>query len=181
MLPREVEAALRVERWSELTKRLVAYGYRRLGRAKLELAEEAAHDAVAQLFDPAYAPWDPMTHPLVERLSSVINGFIVRDRARHVVTRPLHPTGDLAPTQPGRGAPHARRVEAREAQALEALAARAAGDGVATKLIEAVRAGADTPEAQARATGEKIDAVRAARRRLAAMADEVLRDMGDGA
>ena len=167
------EADLRTQDWSALHKRLTAYAYRRLGRRSMEIAEETATDVIAQLFDPAYARWDPTKQDLFTRLTSVINGIVVKKRLRRLVTKPLHFSADLMPTQPGKLSPHVLAVDAAEAQAHAELVERVAGDPVAAKILELVGAHVDDPFAQAEAAGESIYDVRLARRRLATEAEEI--------
>jgi hypothetical protein len=141
----------------------------------MEMAEDIATDVIAQLFDPAYAAWDPNKQDLFTRLTSVINGIVVKKRLRRLVTKPLHFDAHLSPTQPGALSPHAIAVDHAEALAYAETVKRTEDDPICTKIIEAIQKGIDDRFAQAEELGVSIDDVRAARWRLAAIAEEIAR------
>jgi hypothetical protein len=176
MLPKEIEAAVRAENWRVLMKRLVVYAHRRLGRLNFELAEDAAREVVVQLFDPAYASWDPSKLSVTRQLTSVINAFVVRQKVHRAPTRPLPALGTLSSVQSG-GDFRARHLEEEQTRAYALLLDHLKGDSLALKIVDLIGSGTERPEAQAAAAGVPVAEIRKARRRVGLMIHIVMREM----
>lgn len=171
MATHDLETVLSSQDWPAITKRLVLFAHRRLGGRSLETAREVVQEALARIWDPAYADWDPIAQPnLIRHLGSVVNG-IVRNlnasaRERSVVGRPSEVLDRLA--ERGAGAIDGRRVDGQidARKVIDRLLERTSADELVTDVVLLMSDGVDRPGEQAAKLERPIGDVYNARRRL---------------
>jgi hypothetical protein len=167
----ELTKRLARQDWAAVTKRLVVFAHRRLGGRSIETAQEIAQEAIARVWDPNYADWDPVTEPSIMRhLGSVVNGLIRNLNVSHRERAERAHDPEEVERAAGRSKDGAdgdgmdRRIDA--ARVIDRFLDRTAGDDLVTRLLMVMADGEDKPAQQATKLGVPVTEVYNARRRL---------------
>ena len=180
---RDVDALLAGQDWGAVYSAVVKYAFHRTRRRSWELAEDLAQEAIRRVLDPAYVDWDPVKEPAIERhLGSIVNSLVAnRTRAASTVReRSFAPAAALwsKPIDARPTPEEALEREALEVRALALLRARVAEDSLAAAIVEiVVHAGVDKPAALAEATGQAVEQIYKAQRRVAGHVAAVRREL----
>jgi DNA-directed RNA polymerase specialized sigma24 family protein len=144
-------------------------------------AEDLVQEAILRVIDPDGDPWDPATEPeLARHLMRIIDNIRRVERAHRKVQRDpsIEATVEERMT-PRAPTPEKPSVDAEgEGAAQRRLAAvkeKLGDDPVALKVIEQTEQGVDRPAEQALATGESLDDIRTARKRVRTAIATILR------
>jgi hypothetical protein len=188
--------------WADVVRRLTVHAFERIHRASWELAEEFAHDAIADLLDPAYAGWDREKYPdLMDFLGSTVNGRVSnywRRKSREgkrvalfadFADKPEVEGGDdpgeVPEEAPVDGEVVIERAPTHEAPdfvtigevAMATLRARVANDTMCTGILDLMRDGIGRAGDHAEALGVPVEEVYTAKRRLLHHARQVAQDL----
>lgn len=190
--------------WADLARRLTLHAFERLHKTSWETAQEIAHDAIADLLDPAYAEWDRDKYPDVfDRLGSFVNGRVqnhfkrLRRRGNEV---PIVGDVEDKPEIEGGDDPGEVPVDAPvEGEvvvdawspyeepdfitigevAMATLRARVANDTMCLGILDLIQGGVGHANKHAEALGVPVEDVYTAKRRLLHHARKVAQDLND--
>ncbi|MFI5300489.1 MAG: hypothetical protein ACHREM_20575 [Polyangiales bacterium] len=173
-----VEDALRAQDWGRITAQLTFFAFKRTQRRSWQLAEDLAHDAIAQAFDHNQG-WDPARGTLMKYLAQLVVGYALNDRRRkRNVLEDYVDDEALAAFADG-----AASVEAQVARrqtvdlVVDRLSSRLADDPIGARVLGLMTEGIETPADQVAATSLSIEEIRRARRRLFDHAERVATEM----
>jgi hypothetical protein len=200
-VPKSIEELTDAE-WADLARRLTLHAFERLRKTSWEAAQEIAHDAIADLLDPAYAEWDRDKYPdLFDRLGSFVNGRVqnyfrrMRRRGKEVAIvgdvedRPEIEGGD-DPGEVPEQAPLDGEVVVDDwtpyeepdfvtisEVAMATLRARVANDTMCLGILDLIQGGIGHAGKHAEVLGVPVEDVYTAKRRLLHHARKVAQDL----
>lgn len=174
-----VDEALRTQNWSHITAQLTVFAWKRTHKRSWELAHDLAQDAIVQAFEHK-AGWNPDQEPIALYLGRLVINLAHKElrKKRHAVDVAMSAAAENVALPGDSLETTIARRHFTEA-VYQLLAKAVEKDRVASMLLTLMVEDVDTPRDQAAATGEPIEEIRRARRRLFDHAERIARELGE--